>query len=447
MDRKIVISNKEHKKDYSPDTEELWIHPEECETLRLNDFLVSACNDAAHIDTKLKEIGDSVNNLLASTTQRLDDIKDKILYEKERLQDIIILCNKYTDFESVVRLTKNDFTGNFSYDNNAFYSEVSGVLYNNYNIISVLGNGYEGNANVYDDISKEYVSNTLDTSKQSAIKDNSLSTYWEYSRITASENEKYIFSGVNFDAEEARCTLTLHFEDKTNQIVIKSDNSDLIVSDIKISNDDITYKSIEFEPVAINSSEDQYNNYSYIYSSGVIAFEPSTYVKVTLESSGYTYETIAFERKSVLEDNEKDIVETKTTIIDTARRHVVKINDLVGQANTYKNQTKMTSRELITNGEVNVISLFCSMYLPDGLSKSDVRFIMTINGKDYNVIPVNSQQNGKKIIRFYQGTMKSDYTEYLTESIKSAKLTVIMDSKNGVTPYINNIKILLGDEE
>ena len=148
MDRKIVISNKEHKKDYSPDTEELWIHPEECETLRLNDFLVSACNDAAHIDTKLKEIGDSVNNLLASTTQRLDDIKDKILYEKERLQDIIILCNKYTDFESVVRLTKNDFTGNFSYDNNAFYSEVSGVLYNNYNIISVLGNGYEGNANV-----------------------------------------------------------------------------------------------------------------------------------------------------------------------------------------------------------------------------------------------------------------------------------------------------------
>ena len=36
---------------------------------------------------------------------------------------------KYTDFESVVRLTKNDFTGNFSYDNNAFDSEVYTDVY------------------------------------------------------------------------------------------------------------------------------------------------------------------------------------------------------------------------------------------------------------------------------------------------------------------------------
>ena len=107
----------------------------------------------------------------------------------------------------------------------------------------------------------------------------------------------------------------------------------------------------------------------------------------------------------------------------------------------------MTSRELITDGEVNVISLFCSSYLPAGIKESDLQFILTINGKDYEVVPVNSQRNGKKIIRFSQGTMKSDYTEYLTEPIKSAKLTVIMKSRNGITPYINNLKILIGDEE
>ena len=50
-------------------------------------------------------------------------------------------------------------------------------------------------------------------------------------------------------------------------------------------------------------------------------------------------------------------------------------------------------------------------------------------------------------MRFSQGTMKSDYTQYITEPIKSAKLTVIMKSRNGLTPYINNLKILIGDEE
>lgn len=447
MDRRVVITTKDIKKDFTPDTEELWVHPEECKALRLNDFIVAANNDTAHIDSKLKEVGSNVQNLLITTTQRLDEIKNKIIYEKERLQDIIILCNKYTDFESVIRLTKNDFTGDFSYDNNSFFCEVTNTTDTRYNIIDVLGNGYEGNAHVYDQWDESYVSETLDTSKRSAIKDNSLSTYWEYSRITASEDEKYVFSGVNFDAEEAKCTLTLNFENAVNHIKISSDNDDLIVSDIHISNNGTSYKSVDFEPVAINSKEDQYNNYSYIYSSGIIAFEPSTYVKVTLESSGYTYESIAFERKTIVEDDSKDIIATETTILDTGRRHVVKINDLTGQTNYYKNETKMTSRELITDGEVNVISLFCSSYLPAGIKESDLQFILTINGKDYEVVPVNSQRNGKKIIRFSQGTMKSDYTEYLTEPIKSAKLTVIMKSRNGITPYINNLKILIGDEE
>lgn len=447
MDRRIIANNKKYKKDFAPDTEELWIHPEECEEQRLNDFIVSANDDVVYIDTKLKEIGTNVNNLLTTTTQRLDDIKNKILHEQERLQDIIILCNKYTDFESVIKLTKNDFTGNFTYDNNTFYCEVANTTAARYNITDILGNGYEGNAHVYNEWDKTYMSTTLNTSKRSAIKDNSLSTYWEYSRITASENEKYIFTGVNFDAEEAKCTISLHFENNVNHIILKSDNNDLIVSDIHTSSDGITYKSVDFTPVAINSKEEQYNNYAYIYSSGIIAFEPAKYVKVTLESSGHTYETIAFDRKAVIEDNSKDIVTKETTILDTGRRHVIKVNDLIGQSNYYKSETKMTSKELITDGEVNVISLFCGSYLPKGILQSDLRFILTVNGKDYDVVPVNSQYNGKKIIRFSQGTMKSDYTEYLTETIKSAKLTVIMRSRNGITPYINNLKILIGDEE
>lgn len=446
MDRRVVIT-KDYKKDFALDTHKLWIHPEECEGIRLNDFITSSYNDTLYIDKKLKETSTDVKKLLETTTQRLDDIKNKILHEKERLQDIVILCNKYTDFEGVIKLTKNDFLGDFSYSNNAFYSKVENTSDEIYNITDVLGNGYEGNAYVYDTWNNSYISDTLDTSKRSAIKDKSLSTYWEYSRITASESEKHVFSEVNFDAEEAKCSLNIDFKNPVNQIVIHSDNDDLIISNVYTSNDGLSYKSTNFSPVSINSKEAQYNNHSYTYSSGVIAFEPSRYVKISLESSSYTHESIAFEKKTIIEDNSKDIISTETTILETGKRHVIKINDLIGQSNNYKNETKMTSRELITNGNVNVISLFCNSYLPDGLRESDVEFILTINGKDYKIIPVNSQKNGKKIIRFSQGTMKSDYTEYLTESIKSAKLTIIMKSRNGVTPYINNLKILIGDEE
>ena len=181
MDRRIIANNKKYKKDFAPDTEELWIHPEECEEQRLNDFIVSANDDVVYIDTKLKEIGTNVNNLLTTTTQRLDDIKNKILHEQERLQDIIILCNKYTDFESVIKLTKNDFTGNFTYDNNTFYCEVANTTAARYNITDILGNGYEGNAHVYNEWDKTYMSTTLNTSKRSAIKDNSLDKSWFYS--------------------------------------------------------------------------------------------------------------------------------------------------------------------------------------------------------------------------------------------------------------------------
>lgn len=448
MDRRIVATDKEYKKDFAPDTEALWIHPEESESVRLNDFIVSTHDDIVHLDKTTKQFGENVSNLLKLTTQKLDDIKNKILYEKERLQDMIILCNKYTDFETVVTLTKNDFTGNFTYDNNAFCCQVLDTIKTRYNITDILGNGYEGNDYVYNPIEHAYVSDTLNTSRKSSIKDENISTYWEYSRISASENEKYIFNHVNFDAQEAKCTLILQCEDNINQIEVHSDDDTIVVSDVFTSNDGFTYNSTNFLPVAINSKEDKYSDSDYIYSSGVIAFKPANYVKISFESGGYRDETIAFERNVLLEDdNSKELTKTETTILETARRHVIKINDLYAKRYSYIRETSMISRELITDKQVNVISLFCNTYLPQGVVQSDLTFIFTINGKDYEVVPVNSQRNGKKIIRYSQGTMKSAYTEYLTEPIKSAKLTVIMKSRSNITPYINNIKILLGDEE
>ena len=54
-----------------------------------------------NIDNILIESGRSVDALLENTINRLSEIKKCIITEKERYQDIQMLCNKYTDFDNV----------------------------------------------------------------------------------------------------------------------------------------------------------------------------------------------------------------------------------------------------------------------------------------------------------------------------------------------------------
>lgn len=447
MDRKSIITeNKKFKHKFYPETELLWIHPEEGDNFKLNHFISTVEEDLKNIDKNSKKLANDINTLLTTTDTRLKDIKQKLIYEKERLQDITILCNKYTDFENTINLTKTDFDGDFTFEDNTFSCHVNHTRDLKYNITSVLGNGYQGNKYVYNVYENKYLSASLDTSKLSAIKDNSISTYWEYSRLTANDSEKYICPEVNFDAEEAKCTLNLELEAPANEINLYSEDDTIIVSEIYTSNDGVSYINTGFEPKAINSKEDQYKDAEYVYSSGKLAIKPSKYIKISLESRGHNSDEIAFERKVILENNDKNLVKTETHIIDTAKRHVIKINDLTIKKNAIVGESVIVSRELISE-PVSVISLFCNTYLPHNLPYDCVKFVMTVNGKDYDIVPVNSQMNGKKIIRFSQGTMTGDYTIYTNEKIKSAKLKIIMKSMSEVTPYINNIKILVGDKQ
>ena len=447
MDRESIIAdNKKFKHKFYPETELLWIHPEEGDNFKLNNFISTVKDDIQSIDKNSKKLANDINTLLTTTDTRLKDIKQKLIFEKERLQDITILCNKYTDFENTINLSKTDFDGDFTFSDNAFSCKVNNIRELKYNVRSILGNGYKGNKYVYDIYENKYLNESLDTSKISAIKDSSISTYWEYSRLTANDSEKYICPEINFDAEEAKCTLDLELEAPGNEIGLYSEDDTIIVSEIYTSNDGVNYTNTGFEPKAINSKEDQYKDAEYVYSSGKLAIKPSKYIKIGLESRGHNGDDIAFERKVILENNDKDLVKTETHIIDSAKRHVIKINDLAIRKNVIVGESVMISRELISE-PVSVISLFCNMYFPNNLPFDCVKFVMTVNGKDYDIVPVNSQINGKKIIRFSQGTMSSDYTVYTNEKIKSAKLKIIMKSMSEITPYINNVKILVGDKQ
>ena len=193
-------------------------------------------------------------------------------------------------------------------------------------------------------------------------------------------------------------------------------------------------------PFSLNNKEDSYKNQDYIYGSNIIAFPDSLYVKITFESKGYLNDTIAFDK--VIAENDK--TSTLTTIVSTAKRHVIRINDIESKRKQYIKESAFKTNELITNKkDIYAISVFANIYLPNNISEDNVSFILTINGIDYNIKPVNSYSDGIKIIRFSQGKMPVEYTKYIGEKITSAYLTVVIKSKNKLTPYINNIKVLM----
>jgi hypothetical protein len=372
--------------------------------------------------------------------KRLEVVKDTINAEKERLQDISMLCNMKTDYENVIPLKDNDFTGEFTHEDGVFFSALNSSSSVRATVINVEGNGYEGNKYVLKN--NKYLENILSTKSRNAITDNNVSSYWEYSRITASSSEPYLISDFNTDSAEAKCTVTLKFASRVNELVIKSSLDNIKVTGIKYSNDEINFKDVPMLPFTINRKDDSYKNQGYIYGSNIISFPDSKYAKITFESTSYLNEVIAFDR---VQANEDETIENITTIVPTAKRHAIKINDINSRVKNYKTESTLKTGELISGGtDVYAISVFANVYYPNNIAKDNVKFILTVNGIDYEVKPVNSHESGVKIIRFSEGKMPAEYTKYIGEKIQSASLKIVMNSEAKLTPYINNIKILLG---
>lgn len=252
-----------------------------------------------------------------------------------------------------------------------------------------------------------------------------------------------MIADFNTDTSESKCTVTLKFNEITNEIAIKSTLDKLKVTAIKYSKDNITYTDLNVLPFTLNNKEDSYKNQGYIYGSNIIAFPDSLYLKITFESIGYLDEKICFERV-VAEDNTTNAI---TTYVPTAKRHVIRINDIETKRKRYAKTSVFKTDELITNkNDIYAISIFANIYLPNNLPEDYVKFTLTVNGSDYEVLPINSYSNGTKIIRFSQGKIPVEYTKYIGEKITSAYLTVTIKSKEKITPYINNLKVLLGGE-
>ena len=118
--------------------------------------------------------------------------------------------------------------------------------------------------------------------------------------------------------------------------------------------------------------------------------------------------------------------------------------------NNYEEGSSIFSTgDLIYDNEKKSIGIFATEYIPDTFpsGKDYIKYYLTINGEQYRVYPINSNENGIKIISFNNyNTYSPDSLSYISETIKSASLQIEITPYSGYgSPYISNLKICYGD--
>ena len=448
MDKSLLNEyNDIHLANYSQQFKGMYFHPEGGGDFFINDGMSQIQKDLNNLDDILINTGNSINNLLSNTILRLDEVRKAIVSEKERHQDIMMLCNKYTDFDNVKALTDLTFTGLYDISDNVYSAKATKKFDINLAVADIFGNGYEGNKYVYNNFA--YQQDTYDTSNRKNLIDSQVSTYYEYSRITIQDVEEITNSDFNRDSEYARCTISIVAEKAINLLDISTEDMDIVITEIQYSNDGVSYEILDTPMISLNNSLDSYNNYGYVYGSGLISTPLAKYFKLTFETKKNKDDIIAYERtvfnNKLVNRDEIPKTYTSTSVIKSAKRSVIKINDIKGYQKYYNTSTTIKSTELIT-AESYAISVFCNVYIPKGLTDDSVKFYLTVNGKEYEVVPINSNLNGTKVIRFSGGKSSTSYTQLISEKITSAYLTIVLKNNSDATPYINNLKVMVGGE-
>lgn len=431
---------------YEPIFTVLRVHPEAEPSINdMNNALVEIGMDMAILNREVAGAGTALDALMNNMKLRLAAVEERLCTEEERLKDINILCGNYNEFARVVALTSDYFEGNFSVENSkTFMAYATGLTPVAIDIMQVRGNGYEGNEYVY--TNNKFLKETIDTSKQEFINDTSSITAYEYSRLTANSDEKLYPSAVNFDNEEAECSVTIGSVDYFNTVKVTSDIDSVIIKDVlTLSDDGTTFTSTITKPIQINNRNAVYESGEYAYGSGVICFPATKYLKITFRSNGATTDKIAFKNIDTT-----DAVNPKETIIvvDSAKRHIVRINDIAARTGTFTTQTVLTTGELV-GSPVKNIAIFANEYVPGHFPSANYfKYVLTINGTSHEVTPINSQRSGIKIIKTSDYNQSDPTIKHVDESIKSASLSIVIIAPNKTeTPYLSNVKVCFGEEE
>lgn len=444
-ERALAIRGKNYK---TPVFDGYEIHPEHIPALKeiqeeTNDIAV----DLLALDQEFQACAQKYGDLMDNVGLCLNSIETDLESEQARIEDLNTICGNYQDFASVKTLNYKYFSGSFSHDGNyIYYCPVSGDQ-TQLTITEVTGNGYEGNRYVYDRVDG-YQQEAVDTSRRSYATDkDNYKTAYEYSRITADKKMPSYPSNVNFDTEEAYCTITLVAEDPIGCIKVTSNLDHLVLTDLKYSEDGGgTYLSALDHEIDMTSKEAIYKNGgNYAYGSGIICFPSTDHVRMSFRSHGVQQnELLAYDIADATASEDGTPI-TKTIELPYAKRHIVRLNDIHTVSSEFDSVALMQSYQLIED-PVASIAIFANEYVPQSYSdKQHFEYILTVNGVDYDITPINSDRRGLKVIRFSEDLADDYYEVHISESIKSAYLKILMyaDSSQS-TPVLSNLKVCYG---
>ena len=452
--RALAVKNKKFQE---PIFEGYTIHPEEEPNLNeMRDNLAEIGFDIYALDEEFIHAAENYEGLVLYINNTLKAVDEIIAIEQERIEDINMICGNMKEFSTVRTMTAKDFTGSCSYmdDDRTFTVHANDRHQVPIGIIDVKGNGYEGNKYVYKD--GKFLKETINTSNRINATDNSYLTAYEYSRITMNR-ENDMPADANLDTEEAQCSIIVYGKESFNTMRIESDVDDIILEDLQVSDDNIAYTSALNRPVALNKKGQMYNYSDYIYGAGVLSFPTTNYVKLQFKSNGTADETLAYEKVATQIIDGDSIQTTKPVELETAKRHVIRLNNIKAMVGQYSKKSSIVSGELISN-PVTSIAIFADEYIPaffesagetqTYVDKNDndyIHYQLVVNGQEYDIVPLNSHKPGTKVIRSAEYLAADSYVKHINESIKSAYLKITMQTpEKSSSPYLSNLKICLG---
>lgn len=440
----------EHVNDYVPILKVLPAEEDEASSAQnLNTMIKEIATDCDILDTEISSTGFCINEMLNDYIKQLELFKTELNEHKALKEDVNLLCSAYSDFDNVLPLDIS--SSNFSYNHNLYTAKVNSTTEIPLTIVSIAGNGYEGNDYVLTDINT-FAKDIFDTSSRANLLSGLQTDFYEYSRLSCNSGEPYIFGQVNTDSIPAKCTITLSASDYINHLYIGSDQKYLILSSVYTSEDGINFTKLDsFANIEFNNPDKKYtaSNQNYIYNSGLITFPQSKYLRLSFESNIYTDEQIAFINKTVSSDNQNIV--NNICLLNNTHRYVIRLNSLRAYKNNYDAITTYTTDNLITGSPISAIALYTEQHIPEYIlskypNENFIQYKLIINDTEYDIAPINSSANSTKIIKVIDFSSNQSYVQSITESIKSAVLKIIIKSAdNEYTPYISKIKILTGN--
>lgn len=449
--------------EYEPLFKKRLIHPEETPVIKdYNTMILEAKNDLSMLHYEIMSGSQELKRLADSIMLRLENVKHKLLQEKEIRDDMKMLCNAYNDFDNLIIVDEHITTRTCDYQKGVFKAKASRSQEVPYEVISVDGNGQEGNEYVLKD-KNTFLKDSFATDIQKAFMDNDLQTYYEYQRICIDEDETLYAPYMYKDVLPARCNIVLEAAEIVNECQINGNV--FLLNGLYFSHNDTDFSNALLQPIKLDNSQT-------IESTGFQAFPSGKFIKFSCESIDNAYQDkigiIAYKGDETPSQNDEngdktrnlEIEDTKpetgdtgyddTTYIypiESAKRKVIRLNEIKLMRSLYENNTYFTTNNLLSY-PVQSVALYADVYIPNHFSEKDcVEFELSVNGMPFKVVPINTDFNGIKVIKTSTLELGAHYSEYVKEPITDVKLTTHFKCPNqNESAVIKHVRLLVGEK-